>query len=158
MQETWVWSLDGKDPLEKGIAIHSSILAWRIPWTEEPGGLQSMGSQRVRHEWATNTSTFRLPGSSCGNTKKQINNNPEISPAINNNPNQSEDDLRSLECPISYLWVLSAHLGTPTLHLSQDGFPITSLPSSPLNSCPLSQAQLLFQESLMTPVSTCSSF
>ena len=58
MQETWVWSLDGKDPLEKGIAIHSSILAWRIPWTEEPGGLQSMGMQRVGHNWATDTFTF----------------------------------------------------------------------------------------------------
>ena len=45
MQETWVQSLGWKDPLEKGRAIHSSILAWKIPWTEEPGGLQSMGSQ-----------------------------------------------------------------------------------------------------------------
>ena len=50
MQETWVRSLDGEDPLEKGMATHSGILAWRIPWTEEPGGLQSMGSQRVRHD------------------------------------------------------------------------------------------------------------
>jgi len=49
MQETQVQSLDWEDPLEKGIAIHSSILAWRILWTEEPGGLQSMGLQRVRH-------------------------------------------------------------------------------------------------------------
>ena len=49
MQETWVRSLDQDDPLEEGMAIHSSILAWRIPWTEEPGGLQSMGSQRVGH-------------------------------------------------------------------------------------------------------------
>ena len=49
MQETWVRSLDQKDPLEKGMATHSSILAWRIPWTEEPGMLQSLGSQRVRH-------------------------------------------------------------------------------------------------------------
>ena len=48
-QETQVSSLDQEDPLEKGIAIHSSILAWRIPWTEEPGGLQSMGLQRVGH-------------------------------------------------------------------------------------------------------------
>ena len=49
--ETWVQSLDWEDPLEKGMATHSSILAWRIPWTEEPGGLQSMGSQRViRHD------------------------------------------------------------------------------------------------------------
>ena len=50
MQETWVRSLDQKDPLEKGMATHSSILAWRIPWTEEPGMLQSLGSQRVRHD------------------------------------------------------------------------------------------------------------
>ena len=50
MQKTWVQSLDQEDPLEKETAIHSSVLAWRIPWTEEPGGLQSMGSQRVRHD------------------------------------------------------------------------------------------------------------
>ena len=47
MQETGVLSLGQEDPLEKGIATHSSILAWRIPWTEDPGGLQFMGSQRV---------------------------------------------------------------------------------------------------------------
>ena len=50
MQETQVLSLDWEDPLEKGMAIHSSILAWTIPWTEEPGGPQSLGSQRVRHD------------------------------------------------------------------------------------------------------------
>ena len=50
MQETWVQSLDWEDPLEKGMATHSSILAWVIPWTEEPGGLQSMGSQRAGHD------------------------------------------------------------------------------------------------------------
>ena len=49
MQETWVPSLVWEDPLEKGMPTHSSILAWRIPWTEEPGGLQPMGSQRVGH-------------------------------------------------------------------------------------------------------------
>ena len=49
MQETRVQSLGWEDPLEKEMAAHSSILAWRIPWTEEPGGLQSMGSQRVGH-------------------------------------------------------------------------------------------------------------
>ena len=47
----WIWSLDWEDPLEEGMATHSSILAWRIPWTEEPSGLQSMGLQRVRHNW-----------------------------------------------------------------------------------------------------------
>ena len=50
MQETWVQSLGREDPLEKGMAMHSSILAWRIPWTEEPGGLQSMALQRVGHD------------------------------------------------------------------------------------------------------------
>ena len=49
MQETWVCSLGQENPLEKGMATHSSILAWRIPRTEEAGGLQSMGSQRVGH-------------------------------------------------------------------------------------------------------------
>ena len=57
MQETQVWSLGWKDPLEKKMATHFSILAWRIPWTEELGGLQSMGSQRVGHDWANNTLT-----------------------------------------------------------------------------------------------------
>ena len=49
MQKIQVRSLGREDPLEEGMATHSSVLAWRIPWTEEPGGLQSMGSQRVRH-------------------------------------------------------------------------------------------------------------
>ena len=53
MQGTWVQSLGWKDPLEKEMATHSSILAWWIPWTEEPGGLQSTGLQRVGHDWAT---------------------------------------------------------------------------------------------------------
>ena len=60
MQETWVLSLDQEDPLEKGMATHSNILAWRIPRTEEPGRPQSMELQRVRHKWATNTFTFIL--------------------------------------------------------------------------------------------------
>ena len=50
MQATWVRSLGLEDPLEKEMAVHSSILAWRISWTEEPGGLQSVGSQRVGHD------------------------------------------------------------------------------------------------------------
>ena len=57
MWKTWVWSLDCEGPLEKEMATHSSIRAWRIPWTEEPGGLQSTGSQRVGYNWATNTHT-----------------------------------------------------------------------------------------------------
>ena len=53
MWEACVWSLGWEDPLEESMATHSSILAWRIPWTEEPGGIQSMGLQRVRHDWVT---------------------------------------------------------------------------------------------------------
>ena len=52
MQKTPVWSLGKEDPPEKGMATHCSVLAWSIPWTEEPGGLQSMGWQRIRHDWA----------------------------------------------------------------------------------------------------------
>ena len=52
MQETWVQSLGQEDPLEEEMVTQSSILAWRIPWTEEPGGLQSTGSQRIRHDVA----------------------------------------------------------------------------------------------------------
>ena len=57
MQETWVQSLSWEDPLEEGMATHSDILARRIPWTEESGGLQSTGSPRVGHDWATKPST-----------------------------------------------------------------------------------------------------
>ena len=59
MRETWVRSLGREDPLEKEMTTYSSILAWRIPWTEEPGGLQSMGSQRVGHDWETSLSLYR---------------------------------------------------------------------------------------------------
>ena len=57
MWETWVRALDWEDPLEKEMAIHSSIIAWKIPWTEEPGRLQPMGSQRVGHDF---TFTFHF--------------------------------------------------------------------------------------------------
>ena len=55
MQETWVWSLGQEDPLEKGMATHFSIFAWRIPWSEKSGRLQSIWSQRVKHNWVINT-------------------------------------------------------------------------------------------------------
>ena len=68
MQTTWVQSLGQEDALEKEMASHSSILAWRIPWTEEPGGLQSMGLQRAGHDWATHThSTLNELITSCLN-------------------------------------------------------------------------------------------
>ena len=69
MQETQIWSLGQEDPLEKGIATHSSILAWRISWTEEPGRLQFTGSQTVGYDWATNTVTFSLWCVACKNIK-----------------------------------------------------------------------------------------
>ena len=60
MQETQVWAPGQEDPLEKEMATHSSVPAWRIPWTEEPGRLQSMGSQRVGHDWVTKHSTANM--------------------------------------------------------------------------------------------------
>ena len=65
MQETWVHSLGWEDPLEKEMATHSSILAWRIPWTEEPG--RSTGSQRVGHDWATSLTHSLLVTYYCSN-------------------------------------------------------------------------------------------
>ena len=59
MWETRMQFLGQEDPLERSVATHSSIFAWRIPWTEEPGRLQSRGSQRVTHDWATNTFTYK---------------------------------------------------------------------------------------------------
>ena len=64
VQKTWVWSLDWEDPLGMGTATHSSVLAWTIPWAEDPGWLHSMGSQRVKHNWANFTFSVHFPGSS----------------------------------------------------------------------------------------------
>ena len=58
MWEIWVRFLGREDPVEKKMATHSRILAWRIPWTEEPSGLESMATQRVSHDWAANTSLY----------------------------------------------------------------------------------------------------
>ena len=65
VQETWVQTLGQEDPLEKEKATYSSILAWKITWTEEPGGLQSMGLQRVRQDWATDTYLLTFHLSKC---------------------------------------------------------------------------------------------
>ena len=66
LQESQIQSLGQEDPLEEDIATHSSILAWRIPWTEDPGGLQSIGSQRVGHDWSSwaRVYTWKLPDTS----------------------------------------------------------------------------------------------
>ena len=60
MQDTRVWSLDQEDPLEKGMSTHSSILAWRIPWIEEAGRLQSMELQRIGHDWVTKNYIYTM--------------------------------------------------------------------------------------------------
>ena len=73
MQETQVQSLGREDPLEKEMAIPSSTIAWKIPWTEEPGRLQSMGSQRVRHDWASSLSLSWLES---GSTRPEVAKSP----------------------------------------------------------------------------------
>ena len=76
MRETWVRSLGWEDPLEKEMATHSSTLAWKIPWTEETCRLQSMGSQRIGHDWATSLKVASTISYACvGDQKKAINSN-----------------------------------------------------------------------------------
>ena len=65
MRDTWVWFLGWEDPLKWGMTTHSSILVWRIPWTEEPGRLQSVGLHRVRHDWATFTVILKSASRLC---------------------------------------------------------------------------------------------
>ena len=72
MQETWVQSLGQKDPLEKGMATHSSVLAWRITWTEESVRLQSMGSQIVGNDLTTNASLFNLISSTLSYSENRM--------------------------------------------------------------------------------------
>ena len=112
MQETEVWSLGWEDPLEKGVAIHSSILAWRIPWTEEPGGLQSMGSQRVTQDWAMFTYFFIWPP----HPSSPVWNSP-ASNSLLRWPIQSpslgsitmEDPWLSLNSTVMCFWILNFH-------------------------------------------------
>ena len=95
MQDTLVRSLGWEDPLEKEMATHSSILSWREPWTEEPGGLQSMGSQKVRHHWTTNTFTLRelwplidFPGGSDGKASAYSAGDPGSIPGLGRSPGE----------------------------------------------------------------------
>ena len=77
-QEIWVQSLGWEDPLEEEMAAHSSILAWKIPWTEETGGLQSIGWQRVRHDW----SDLAQPSYLLNHTNHYIPNQPRSNKTI----------------------------------------------------------------------------
>ena len=98
MQETQAGFLDWEDPLEKGVAIHSSIIAWRIPWTEEPGGSQTAGSQRVRHNWATNTAAAARSLPSCPTLCDPIGSSPPGSPVPGVLQSTNTTALQKLPC------------------------------------------------------------
>ena len=93
MWETWVWSLGWEDPLEKGLATPSSILAWRIPRTEEPGRLQSIGLQRAKHDGATFTSLVAQQLKNLCNAG-----NPSLTPGWGRSPGEG------IGYPFPYSW------------------------------------------------------
>ena len=95
MQETGVQSLGQEDALKKGIASHSSILAWRILWTENPDGLHSMGLQRVRHDWATNTHSLFITSATREARQPRDHQSNVASPGF---PNSSS------HCPLFMKW------------------------------------------------------
>ena len=123
MQETWIWSPGWVNPLEKGMAIHSSILAWRIPWTEKPGGLQSTGSQRVRHDWATNTTAVASIEMQCfhrftgGDPLHRVTHIAQVPSGVTESP---AEPLRILSQPLSQLvhlyFSISLHRAFLSMH------------------------------------------
>ena len=96
MEETWVWLLGPEDPLEEGMATRSSILAWRIPWTEEPGRLQSIGSQRVKHDWVSEHACTHLGWECAGHPLLQ---SPNLSPAWELLPSRCAGRMRLFHSP-----------------------------------------------------------
>ena len=99
MQETWVWSLGWEDPLEKEMATHSSVLAWKIPWTEDSGGLQPMGSQkRAGHDLVTKTTTGYLMVNA---TNSETNEHQEMN---NNGKNRKNSDV-FISVTLCYRWI-----------------------------------------------------
>ena len=97
MWETRVWFLGREDPLEKEMATHSSTLAWKIPWMEEPGRLRSMGSQRVGHDWGTKLSSFFLISLSVNVQKSICWNSNVFDPKVLSDPS-------GVSCPIEYMY------------------------------------------------------
>ena len=111
MWETGVQSLGQEDPLEKKMATHSSMLAWEIPWTEEPGRTVSMGSQRVRHDWATNTLYTVCDIISCLQMRKLISrefNPPPPRPKVTQLAQEKgfEPSLTAETTPSPHCWLL----------------------------------------------------
>ena len=114
----WVRSLSREAPLEEGMGIHSSILDWRIPWTEESGRLQSMGSQRVRHDWATNTTTTHICSFNLGSPKKSLREGLHTVVSLGRDSRRQEEGTESLP------------LATGSIPRGSPGNPRASLPGS----------------------------
>ena len=138
MWETWVRSLGWEHPLEKCIATHSSIQAWRIPWTEEPGGLLSMGLQRIKHDWASKHSIYSIHPSihlsiypsiyssihTCIHPSIHLSIHLSIHPSIHLSIHQNEVEKSGVsirDCLIIYLLILPIHL---SIHPSQWGWEV----------------------------------
>ena len=140
MQETQVGSLGREDPLEKEMAPHSSTIVWKIPWTEEPGRLQSMGSQRVGHNWSTSLSLSGSPeGFPCGSAGKESARNVGdlgLIPGLERSPGEGKGYPcqysgleNSMDCiihgiPKSWTWLRDFHFTFLSLYI-----PFTSWPS-----------------------------
>ena len=103
-QETWVWFLGPEDPRGKEMTTHSSILAWKIPWTEEPGRLQSIGSQTVGRDWGGTEHTHRLSNSLPKNrVGKGKNSNSTEKPGQHYINQVKNANIISLTCGLSYI-------------------------------------------------------
>ena len=106
MLETQIRTLGWEDPLEKRMATHSSIPAWRIPWKAEPGGLQSMGSERVGHDWATELNLFDptyallwdFPGGSDGKASTCNTRDPGLIPGLGRFPGEGNGNPLQYSC------------------------------------------------------------
>ena len=134
VQETWVHSLGREDPLEKGMATYSSILAQKIPWIADPGGLQSMVSQRLRHDWVTNTFTvsFNLHWKITLDVLK-IRNWRRLGDELGGCPSRYRDQWKSLQ-KNSQQWKMKEHHHLCQLCslINQDSsFPTGERPQSP---------------------------
>ena len=133
MQETWrtwVWFLGQEDPLEEGMATHSSILAWRIPWTEEPSGLQSIGSQRVRHKWS-DLACAHLDRIKQRGTEDPRNSTSSLPPLVKSVPEQ-------------WFSTQAAHLGTPGSLSEDSGSNVVSRPAASVSPGNLWQEEMQF--------------